>query len=57
MKKRFCAVMLVCFSVLACAQTNGKSPASESEAAKLQGQIRGGRAKNIILMAQAMGLE
>jgi alkaline phosphatase/streptomycin-6-phosphatase len=49
MTKKFCAVMLVCFSVLACAQTNGKSTASESEAAKLQGQIRGGRAKNIIL--------
>ena len=49
MKNRFCAAVLVCVSVLACAQTNGKSTASESEGAKLQGQIRGGRAKNIIL--------
>jgi alkaline phosphatase len=49
MKNRFCGAVLVCVSVLAFAQTNGKSTASESEGAKLQGQIRGGHAKNIIL--------
>ncbi len=49
MKNRFCAAVLVCGSVLACAQTKGKSTASESEGAKLQGQIRRGRTKNIIL--------
>jgi alkaline phosphatase/streptomycin-6-phosphatase len=49
MKTRLCGVVLAYFSVLACAQTKTAGTASQPETAKLQSQIRAGRAKNIIL--------
>ncbi len=49
MKKKLCGVALACISALACAQTNNGGAPSQPEAAKLQSQIRGGRAKNVIL--------
>src|ERR1700724_1679478 len=49
MKKKLCGVALACISALACAQTSTSGTPSQPDAAKLQSQIRGGRAKNIIL--------
>jgi alkaline phosphatase len=49
MKPKLWGLLLAGFSALTCAQTNTKGTASQPEAAKLQSQVRGGRAKNIIL--------
>jgi|1185.fasta_scaffold00004_10 alkaline phosphatase len=51
MKHTLCGsiLALTLFCAVACAQTNASSTASQAEAAKLQNQIRGGRARNIIL--------
>ncbi len=49
MKKKLCGMAMACFCALACAQTNTSDTPQQHDAAKLQSQIRGGRAKNIIL--------
>jgi alkaline phosphatase len=49
MKKLLCLGLLACFSTLMIAQTTASVAPSQPEGAKLQSQIRGGRAKNIIL--------
>ena len=49
MKMTLCGLVLAFFSAMACAQTNASSAALQSESAKLQNQVRGGRARNIIL--------
>jgi alkaline phosphatase len=49
MKKSLYGVVLVCVSTMTFAQSSASGAASQQEAAKLQAQIRTGRAKNIIL--------
>jgi alkaline phosphatase len=49
MKTTLCGIALACFSAFSYAQTNGGGTTSQPETAKVQSQIRGGRAKNIIL--------